>query len=245
MFIEPPMIAENLIEVRNRIAAVCGRSDRNPQDILLVAVSKTFGREVIREALDAGQRDFGENYVQELLEKRGTLNDPGIRWHYIGHLQSNKAKHIVDFVHLIHSIDNENVARELDKRAEKTGKTIDVLLEVHTTDEATKFGVLPGKTLELAKTISGFKRIRLQGLMTMGPFSDDPNDSRSSFRQLAELSRRIQNEGIENVAMRHLSMGMTHDFEVAIEEGATIVRVGTAIFGKRKNASKEQIEGAL
>ncbi len=228
------MVAQNLIDVRNRIVAVCGRSGRNPQDVLLVAVSKTFGREALREALDAGQQDFGENYVQELTEKRRTLNDPGIRWHYIGHLQSNKAKYIAEYVHLIHSIDNEHVARELDRRAEKAKRAINILLEVHTTDEATKFGVLPARTVELTKAISSLKRVRIQGLMTMGPFSDDPNDSRPSFRQLGELKRKIETEGIENVTMRHLSMGMTHDFEIAIEEGATIVRVGTAIFGKRR-----------
>lgn len=239
------MVAENLIEVRNRIAAACGRSGRNPRDVLLVAVSKTFGWEPIREAFRAGQQDFGENYVQELVEKRRALNDPGIRWHYIGHLQSNKAKHIVEFVHLIHSVDNEHVAMELERRAEKTGKAIDVLLEVHTTDESTKFGVQPAKTVELAKAISGLKKVRIRGLMTMGPFSDDPNESRPSFRQLADLKVAIRREGIENVSMEHLSMGMSHDFEVAIEEGATIVRIGTAIFGKRNSGMKAQIPGEL
>jgi PLP dependent protein len=239
------MVAENLIEVRNRITAVCGRSGRKPHDVLLVAVSKTFGWENVREAIGAGQQDFGENYVQELTEKRRALGDSIIRWHYIGHLQSNKAKDIVEFVHLIHSVDNENVARELDRRAEKVAKTIDILLEVHTTDEATKFGILPSKTVELAKSISSLKRVKIQGLMTMGPFSENPNDSRPSFRQLAELKRKIEAEGINDVTMRHLSMGMTHDFEVAIEEGATIVRIGTAIFGKRDTALKEHMKGAL
>lgn len=228
------MVAENLIEVRNRIAAVCKRAGRNPRDILLVAVSKTFGVDLLREAAGVEQQDFGENYVQEMVEKRRVLDDPRVRWHYIGHLQSNKAKYIVDFVHLIHSIDNEHVAQELDKRAEKAGRVIDVLVEVHTTDEATKFGVLPERTVDLVKAVSGLKRVRIQGLMTMGPFSEDPNDSRPSFQQVAELSRAIEKQGIANVTMRHLSMGMTHDFEVAVEEGATIVRVGTAIFGNRQ-----------
>jgi pyridoxal phosphate enzyme (YggS family) len=239
------MVAEKLIEVRNRIVAVCGRSGRKPQDVLLVAVSKTFGWENVREAMSAGQQDFGENYVQELTEKRRALDDPNVRWHYIGHLQSNKAKDIVEFIHLIHSVDNEHVAKELERRAEKTGKTIDILLEVRTTEEATKFGVLPAKTVDLAKSIAGLKRVRIRGLMTMGPFSEDPNDSRPFFRQLADLKRSIEAEGIDNVTMRHLSMGMTHDFEVAIEEGATIVRIGTAIFGKRKRALNEQMKGAL
>ncbi len=228
------MVAEKLIEVRNRIETVCVRCGRRPEEVLLVAVSKTFGLETVREAVIAGQRDFGENYVQELTEKRSALSDRGIRWHYIGHLQSNKAKYIAEFVHMVHSVDNERIALELDKRAEKSNRLIDILLEVHTTDEATKFGVLPSKTIELAKVISGLKRVRIQGLMTMGPFSEDPNDSRASFRQLVELKKKIEGEGIENVTMRHLSMGMTHDFEVGIEEGATIVRIGTAIFGSRK-----------
>jgi len=239
------MVAENLIEVRNRIAAACGRSGRKPQDVLLVAVTKTFGLEVLQEAVSAGQFDFGENYVQELTAKRLALDDGAIRWHYIGHLQSNKARHIVDFVHLIHSIDNERVASEIDRRAERVNRKLDILLEVHTTEEATKFGVLPDRALDLAKAISRLRNLRIQGLMTLGPFSDDPNDSRPSFRQLGELRARIESEGIDNVTMRHLSMGMSHDFEVAIQEGATIVRIGTAIFGKRKTALKEQTKGAL
>ena len=239
------MVVENLVEVRNRIADVCGQCGRKQQDILLVAVSKTFGWEVLREAVNGGQQDFGENYVQELTEKRRALNDPGIRWHYIGHLQSNKAKSIVDYVHLIHSVDNQHLAQELDRRAEKANRTVDILMEVRTTDEATKFGVLPTKVVELAKAISKLKNVRIQGLMTMGPFSDDPNDSRPSFRQLVDLKHTLDNEGIENVSMRHLSMGMTHDFQVAIEEGATIVRIGTAIFGKRTSLLKEPMKGAL
>ena len=239
------MVAENLIVVRNRIADACRRSGRDPDEVLLVAVSKTFGLEALREAINAGQQDFGENYVQELVEKRQALIAHHIRWHYIGHLQSNKAKFIVDYVHLIHSVDSERVAEELDRRAEKANRAIDVLLEVHTTDEATKFGILPARAVELAQSISRLKRVRVQGLMTMGPFSEDPNDSRASFRQLAELKRNIEREGMEHVSMKHLSMGMTHDFEVAIEEGATIVRIGTAIFGKRKTGLKDQIKGAL
>ena len=233
------MVAENIIHVRSRIAAACARSRRDPKEVLLLAVSKTFGTEPIQEAVSAGQVEFGENYVQELTEKRLQLNNDGVRWHYIGHLQSNKVKYIVEFVHLIHSVDNERVAQELGRRAEKAKRTIDILLEVHTTDESTKFGVPPSRTVDLAKAISPLKQIRILGLMTMGPFSENPNDSRSSFQQLSELRRKIEAEGIENVRMHHLSMGMSHDFEVAIEEGATIIRIGTAIFGTRKRISKE------
>jgi pyridoxal phosphate enzyme (YggS family) len=239
------MVAEALNLVRQRVSAACDRAGRNPRDVLLVAVTKTFGLDAIREAVGAGQMDLGENYVRELCEKRAQLKEQEIRWHYIGHLQSNKAKHIVDFIHLIHSVDSERVAAELNKRAERLNRTIDVLLEVHTTDEATKYGVLPEKTLDLAKEISRLKWVKVLGLMTMGPCSEDPNDSRPSFRQLAELRRKIAAEGIEGVTMRHLSMGMTHDYEVAVEEGATIVRIGTAIFGKRRTAPRQQTEGAL
>ncbi len=227
------MVAENVETIKKRIWDVCSRCGRRPGDVLLVGVSKTFGVDSIQKAIDAGLFDIGENYAQELLEKRSRLGDDRIRWHFIGHLQSNKVKHVIEYVHLVHSVDNDRVAEEIQKRAEKTGRNVNVLIEVHTTDEASKYGVQPAGTLDLLKRISKFDRVKVQGLMTMGPFSDDPNDSRPSFRQVAELRDRITREGIENVAMHHLSMGMTHDFEVAIEEGATIVRIGTAIFGMR------------
>ena len=227
------MVAENVESIKKRIREVCSRCGRRPEDVLLVGVSKTFGVDSIQNAVNSGLFDIGENYAQELLEKRNRLGDDRIRWHFIGHLQSNKVKHVIEYVHLIHSVDNDRVAEEIQKRAEKAGRMVNVLIEVHTTDEATKYGVLPADIIELLKRISKFDRVRVQGLMTMGPFSDDPDDSRPSFRQLAELRDRISREGIENVTMQHLSMGMTHDFEVALEEGATIVRIGTAIFGTR------------
>ncbi|HEY4613602.1 MAG TPA: YggS family pyridoxal phosphate-dependent enzyme [Bacteroidota bacterium] len=227
------MIAENIEQVRKRIREACFRSGRKPEDVLLVAVTKTFPAEVIREAIADGIRDFGENYVQELNEKKRQLVGQEIRWHCIGHLQSNKVKHIADYIHLIHSVDNLHVAEELNKRAEKANRQVDIFVEVHTTDEATKYGVPPAKVLEVVKDVARFPWVRVKGLMTMGPFSDDPEDSRPSFRRIAELKKNIEREGIPNVSMEHLSMGMTHDFEVAIEEGATMVRIGTAIFGAR------------
>lgn len=239
------MVADKLIDVRNRISAVCSRCGRRPEDVLLVAVSKTFGIVDLRQAIDAGQLDFGENYVQEIQAKRKDLISPSIRWHFIGHLQSNKVKFIVNYVHLIQSVDNERIAQEIQRQAERASRTINVLVEVHTTDEATKFGVLPEQTIELVKGVSRLPRVNILGLMTMGPFSDDPNDSRPAFRELADLKKRIETEGIDRVSMRHLSMGMTHDFEVAIEEGATIVRIGTAIFGKRAKALNEQTEAKI
>lgn len=227
------MIAENVVSVKERIRAACARCGRDPEDVLLVAVTKTFGPEKIREAMAAGLFDFGENYIQELNRKREELRENRIRWHFIGHLQSNKAKDVAGFVHLVHSVDSERLAAELDKRGGNVDRLINVLVEVHTTEEATKSGVSPEQAVEFVKQISKYGRLRIQGLMTMGPFSDDPNDSRPSFRRLLELKRSIEREGIENVSMRHLSMGMSHDFEVGIEEGATILRIGTAIFGER------------
>ena len=228
------MVAGNLIAVRQRIVEACRRCGRQPAGVRLVSVSKTFSAEVVREALAAGQTDFGENYVQEWQEKRQSFLREPVRWHFIGHLQTNKAKYLVGNVVLIHAVDDLRLIEELQKRAERVDTSVDVLLEVHTTDEATKFGVLPEQTLELVKQASVHHRVRIRGLMTMGPFSDDPNDSRSSFRQVRELAERIGREGIPGVSMDELSMGMTHDMDVAIEEGATIVRIGTAIFGKRR-----------
>lgn len=228
------MVAENIKNIHERISRACFRCGRKPEEVTLVAVTKTFSSDLIQEAVDAGQLDFGENYVQEMNEKRGDLLNAKLRWHFIGHLQTNKVRNLAEYVYLIHTVDNAHLAAEVQKRAEKQNRVIDVLVEVHTTAETTKSGVSPDKTIDLVKQISSFRNVRMRGLMTMGPFSDDPNDSRPSFRQLAELQRRIDGEGIPGVSAKELSMGMTHDFEVAIEEGATIVRLGTAIFGKRK-----------
>jgi len=227
------MIAENLKNLRKRIEQTCQKCGRRSEDVQLVAVSKTFPVEAIQEAVGAGHIDFGENYVQELQEKRQVLEKHPLHWHFIGHLQSNKVKYIAEYIHLIHSVDAISLGKEISKRAERFKRVQDVLVEVHTTDEATKYGVPPKETIVLLKELARLQYIRVCGLMTMGPFSDDPNDSRQSFRQLVELKREIVSEGVENIQMQHLSMGMTHDFEVAIEEGSTIVRIGTAIFGRR------------
>jgi pyridoxal phosphate enzyme (YggS family) len=227
------MIVENLQILRKRIIEVCSRCGRSAEDVQLLAVSKTFSADAIHEAIAAGQKEFGENYVQELREKRETFSGSDVRWHFIGHLQSNKVKYLAEYVHLIHSVDDVELGNEIDRRAAKVGRVQDVLVEVHTTDEATKYGVAPEKTIALIKELALLPHVCVRGLMTMGPFADDPNRSRSSFRQVVELKKQIEREGIEHVEMKQLSMGMTHDFEVAIEEGATIVRIGTAIFGTR------------
>jgi pyridoxal phosphate enzyme (YggS family) len=232
------MIAENLNILRSRITQTCLRCGRRPEDILLVAVSKTFPAEMIQRALAEGQIDFGENYVQELKAKRDALKGRNIRWHFIGHLQSNKVKHVAEYAHLIHSVDSIALGREIDRQAGRCGRRQDVLVEVRTTDESTKFGVLPEHTLALVRELAQFPHLRVCGLMTMGPFSSEPDDSRPSFRMLQQVRQEIIAAGIEDVSMSLLSMGMTHDFEVAIEEGATILRIGTAIFGNRKTIAE-------
>ncbi len=229
------MIAQNIQKLRNSIEEICKQCNRKPEDLTVVAVSKTWPQQYIREAFNSGITDVGENYVQELLAKQKELSDLPLRWHFIGHLQSNKVKYIIDTVCLIHSVDDIGVGKEINKRAAKIGKVQDVLIEVHTTKEQTKFGVRPEHTKELIKQLATLPNLRVCGLMTMGPFSEDPEDSRPSFRLLRNLRDEILREGIDTISMQHLSMGMTHDYTIAIEEGATILRIGTAIFGERKN----------
>lgn len=231
------MIAENLLEVRKRIRRACERARRNPEAVHLIAVTKTLGAEKIREAIEAGVQDFGENFVQELRAKRQELQNPAVRWHFVGHLQSNKVKYIADFIHLIHSVDHRSVAEEIDKRGAKVGRVIDVLVEVNTSGEKSKHGLFPERTIEFVKSLAAYKNLKVKGLMTIGPFLPDPEDSRPACRALREIRDEVLKAGIENIEMTELSMGMTNDFEVAIEEGATLVRIGTAIFGPRKKAN--------
>jgi len=228
------MIAENVQYVRERIQKACERSKRDPQGVRLIAVTKTFDAAKVREAVESGVIDFGENFVQELREKRAEINNPAIRWHFVGHLQSNKVKYIADFIYLIHSVDHRSVAEEIDKRGAKLSRIIHALVEVNTSGEQTKFGLKPEETLEFVKSIAPLKNLKIKGLMTIGPFLPNPEDSRPAFQRLRRLRDEVQAAGIENVEMTDLSMGMTRDFEVAIEEGATMVRIGTAIFGPRK-----------
>lgn len=227
------MISANIELIQERIRRRCAHAGRDPADVALVVVSKTFSSGMIREALGAGARDIGENYVQELVAKRGELEGEDVRWHFVGHLQRNKVRHIAPWIHLIHAVDDAELAAEIDRRAEQAGRTIDVLLEVNTTGERSKFGVTPEGVSGLVRNLERFRNIRVAGLMTMGPLAEDPEDARPMFRRLRELRDEIRAHGQDNVEMRHLSMGMTGDFEVAIEEGATLVRIGTAIFGAR------------
>jgi pyridoxal phosphate enzyme (YggS family) len=230
------MIPANVDTIRRRVIQACARAGRQPDQVTLVAVSKSFPAEQIREVIRAGVLDIGENYVQELLAKREQLVDETVRWHFVGHLQSNKVKYIVPWVVLIHAVDNVGLAREIDRRAEQAGRVIDILIEVNTTREDTKFGVSPEATIPFIRSLEGLKHLRVEGLMTIGPFLPDPEGSRPMFRMLRELRSEAAQLGQDNVTMRHLSMGMTGDFEVAIDEGATLIRIGTAIFGSRKRS---------
>lgn len=226
-------IAENIRDVTHRIDEACKRVGRTPHGVTLVAVSKAFDSGKIADAVHQGVEDIGENFAQELLEKRKQLSEERIRWHFVGHVQTNKVKYIVGFIHLIHSVDSFKLAAEIDKWAAKVGRKIDILVEVNTSGEATKHGVRPDRTLQLVKGIAPLRNLQVRGLMTMGPFLPDPEQSRPCFRILRELSEDVRREALGEVDMTHLSMGMTNDFEVAIEEGATLVRLGTAIFGPR------------
>lgn len=224
------MIAENVKIVRERIASACQRAGRKPEEITLIAVTKTFGTEHALEAIDAGATDLGENYVRELQEKHNKLADRQVRWHFIGHLQSNKIKYVADWIHLIHSVDSMNLAKQLSQWGERRGRALDVLVEVNTTGEKRKFGFSVGEARKAIDELGNLRGLKVIGLMTMGPFLPDPEASRPAFRTLSALRDSISTDGHP---MPHLSMGMTNDFEVAIEEGATMLRIGTAIFGSR------------
>ncbi len=224
------MIAENVANIRRRIAAACKKAGRNPEEITLIAITKTFGIDDIREVLRAGVRDVGENYVQELLRKRNALGDEDIRWHFVGHLQTNKARQIAAWIHAVHSVDSVRCARELSVQAGKAGRQVNVLVEVNTTGEKSKYGIVPGEAAGIAREISLLPHLNFIGLMTIGPLLPDPESSRPAFRMLADLRASLEKDGIR---VPQCSMGMTNDFEAAIEEGATMVRIGTAIFGKR------------
>lgn len=225
-------IAQNLEKVRERIRAACERSGRAPESVILVAVAKGHPPEAVREAYECGARVFGENKVQEAKAKIPLCPD-GIHWHLIGHLQTNKARDAAQLFEMIHSIDSLRLAEELNKRAEKLQKKMPILLEVNVSGEVSKFGYAPSILIEEIKKISELPYLDIQGLMTMAPLVDDPELTRPVFRRLREL--RDECEQILNKRLPHLSMGMTNDFEVAIEEGATMIRIGTAIFGERSS----------
>lgn len=231
------MLKENLAFVEKEIQAACRRSGRDREEVTLIAVSKTKPVSELREAYDLGVRVFGENKVQELADKYDEL-PKDIHWHMIGHLQRNKVKYIIDKVDLIHSVDSIRLAETIEKEAAKRNIQVNILIEVNVAGEESKFGVSPSELPEFVEEVAKFPHIQVQGLMTIAPFVEDSEENRAIFERLRKLSVDIKDKKVDNITMRVLSMGMTNDYEVAIEEGATMVRVGTGIFGAR-NYSKE------
>lgn len=226
------MIKDNILQVESRISDACKRSGRDRKEVTLIAVSKTKPVSDIYEVMDTGIIDFGENKVQELTDKIETIGKP-LNWHMIGHLQRNKVKYIVDKVKLIHSVDSLRLAEQISIEAVKKDVDVDILIEVNIAEESTKFGLNTDSVIELVEAVSKLPKVHIKGLMTVAPFTDNPEDNRVYFRNLKYLSVDIAKKNIDNVTMNVLSMGMTGDYEVAIEEGATMVRVGTGIFGER------------
>lgn len=231
-------VAENLAEIRSRIDELARSAGRNPEEVKLIAVSKTKPVSLIKEAVAAGALDLGENKPQEIVSKYPEFEGDGVRWHMIGHLQKNKVRHIIDKAELIHSVDSLALAEEINKRAEAIGKIQKILIQVNVTGEDSKSGVSPDDAAELCREISKLNNVRIMGLMTISVSGYTYEENKSVFDSLAVLAARIEDMKIDNVSMKELSMGMTHDFDAAIAAGATMVRVGTAIFGARDYGAK-------
>lgn len=225
-------VTENLDHIEKRVQEACARAGRRREEVTLICVTKTKPLEMLQEAYDSGQREFGENKVQEIVRKKPDLPDD-IHWHMIGHLQRNKVKMLMGSTVMIHSVDSLSLAKEISKQAQKAGIVMPILIEVNAAQEESKFGVRTDEVKGLVREISALPGVCVRGLMTIAPYTDDPETNRPYFRSLRELSVDINRESFHNVSMDVLSMGMTGDFEVAIEEGATHIRVGTAIFGER------------
>lgn len=226
------MIQENLAQVEKNIDAACKKAGRPRSEVTLIAVSKTKPVEMLQEIYDAGIRDFGENKVQELCDKMDKLPED-IRWHMIGHLQTNKIKYLIGRTELIHSVDSLHLAKEISKQAQKHDVTVSILIEVNIAEEESKFGIHLEDTIAFVREAAALPGIAVKGLMVIAPYVEDPEENRAYFREIKQLSVDIKKENIDNVSMDILSMGMTGDYMVAIEEGATMVRVGTGIFGER------------
>ena len=232
------MINENISKVRENIVKACEKAGRNPEEVTLIAVSKTKPVSAIEEALLSGTLDYGENKVQELCDKYDVL-PKNIRWHMIGHLQRNKVKYLVGKTYLVHSVDSLRLAEQIEKEFAKHNQVCDILVEVNIAQEESKFGINAKETEELIRKIAKFEHVRIKGLMTIAPFVANPEENREVFQKLKKLSVDIAAKNINNVNMSVLSMGMTNDYQVAVEEGATMVRVGTGIFGERDYSIKE------
>ena len=226
------MILENIKQVEENIIKSCEKVGRDPKEVTLIAVSKTKPYTAIEEALPSGVLDYGENKVQELTEKYEIL-PKDIRWHMIGHLQRNKVKYLVGKVELIHSVDSLRLANQIETEFAKKNEIANILIEVNMANEESKFGITSETTEQLVREISKLEHVRIKGLMTIAPYTDNPETNREYFRNMKKLSVDITEKNIDNVSMNVLSMGMTGDYQVAIEEGATMIRVGTGIFGER------------
>ena len=226
------MLTENLQDVERKIQEACKKTNRSREDITLIAVSKTKPVSMLKEVYDLGIRDFGENKVQELNEKYSQMPDD-MNWHLIGHLQTNKVKQVIGKATLIHSVDSVHLAEVIEKEAAKKDIIVNILIEVNVAEEESKFGLKLNEVIPAIEAIATFPHIRIKGLMTIAPFVENAEENRSIFSRLQKLSVDIASKNIDNINVGVLSMGMTGDFEVAIEEGATMVRVGTGIFGER------------
>lgn len=226
-------IKENIRDVEEKIQAACDRVGRKREEVTLIAVSKTMPVEDLREAYLHGLRVFGENKVQELVRKYEELKSDGIEWHMIGHLQANKVKYLPEIASLIHSVDSLKLAEEIQRIGEKYSKTMDILVQINLSLEDSKFGITKDEAEDFIKRLSAYPKLKVRGLMTVPPFVEEPEDNRQYFRELRKIMVDLNAKNIDNIDMNILSMGMTGDYEVAIEEGATHIRVGTGIFGER------------
>ncbi len=226
-------LQKNLESVRDSIARAAARAGRNPEDVLLLPVTKTLGADVVEQAWQLGIRQVGENKVQEIISKKEVMGEK-MQFHMIGHLQRNKVHQVLDKVCLIHSVDSVRLAEEIDREAEKKGLTARILLELNVAREESKYGILEEDLDAVLQNLARFQHIRVEGLMTVAPFVENPEENRKIFRRMREIFIDIQQKKVNNIDMQILSMGMTNDYEIAVEEGATIVRVGTGLFGHRQ-----------
>lgn len=226
-------LRRNLEDIKSRVEKAAAKSGRNAEDIKIIAVTKTIDNERIKNVIEQDMVDLGENRVQELCDKYNFI-EKKCNWHLIGHLQTNKVKYIVDKVHMIHSVDRIDLVDEIQKRAEKIDKVIDILVQVNIAEEESKFGMHKEHVMDFVKRVSSYKNIKIKGLMTIAPYAQNPEEIRYVFRELRKIFIDIREENIDNIDMDYLSMGMSNDFEIAIEEGSNIVRIGTGIFGQRE-----------
>lgn len=232
-------IRENIDDITKKIENTCKKIGRNPKDITVIAVSKTVESERAKEAVKAGINNLGENRVQELIKKYDELSDLEVKWHMIGHLQKNKVKYIIDKTVLIHSVESLSLAEEINKRAEKNNFVANVLIELNIGEEESKFGINEENVYDFITSMEQFENIRVLGLMTVAPFCENPEDVRWVFKKMKNIYDKISTMNLRNTEMNYLSMGMTNDYEIAIEEGSNIIRIGTAIFGARKYKEEE------